>query len=80
MIYIGDLMFKKLVYFVLYRLGLDQPLGVNFDPISTADREVQLFRECVQKFQVSNNLIGRCQLGVLCRDTIETMRHALRTN
>ncbi len=63
----------------LYRLGFDKHLGVNFDPISTDVRNVDLFKECVQKFQESNNLIGRCQLGVLCSDTVIKMRHVLRT-
>ena len=48
------------------RIGLDKHLGVNFDPTSTDEREVNLFKDCIQKFQESSDLIGRCQLGVLC--------------
>ena len=44
--------------------GLDKHLGVNYDPTSTDVRDMHLFKECVQKFQESNNLIERCQLGV----------------
>ena len=52
---------------------------MNFDPTSTDEREVNLFKDCVQKFQESSDLIGQCQLGVLCSNTIEKVRHVLRS-
>ena len=70
--------YTVLIY--LYRLGFDKHLGVNFDPTSTDVRYVDLFKKCGQKFQESNNLIGRCQLGVLCSDTVNKLRHVLRTD
>ena len=63
---------------VFFRLGLDQSLGESFNPMSTADEDIQNFRDCVYKFQKSRSLV-QCQPGALCANTIEKLRHLLRT-
>ena len=70
--------FVNLCGFFLYRIGLDQYLGENFDPMSTAERDMRVFRECVSQLQQREGL-NECQSGSMCANTIHKMKQLLHT-
>ena len=65
---------------IITGLGLEKYLGTNFDPISTDSRDIEMFKECVCKFQEESDLIGRCQTGVLYGNTIDKMRQIIQSH
>lgn len=61
------------------RLGLDQDLGENFDPMSTASSDVEAFKRTVSKFQKASKLTDYAH-GALCPATIDNMRQLVHTS
>jgi hypothetical protein len=64
------------IYASMVRIGLDKYLGENFDPMSTAPRDMRVFRECVSGLQRSQGL-KECQSGAMCANTIHSIRQLL---
>jgi hypothetical protein len=73
--------FLRQAYLIIYasmvRIGLDKHLGENFDPMSTAPRDVGLFRECVAELQ-ERHRVRECQTGAVCASTIHKMKQLLQ--
>ena len=60
------------------RIGLEKHLGENFDPMSTAPRDMAVFRECVGRLQRSQGL-RECQTGAMCANTIHRVKQLLHS-
>ena len=65
--------------FSLYpRLGLDEDLGENFNPMSTASSDIEAFKRTVLKFQRASKLTDYAH-GTLCPAINESMRQLAYT-
>ncbi|CAI8044933.1 hypothetical protein GBAR_LOCUS24876 [Geodia barretti] len=64
------------IYASMVRIGLDKYLGDNFNPMSTAPRDIRVFRECVSGLQRSQGL-KECQSGAMCANTIHRIKQLL---
>ncbi|CAI8015517.1 hypothetical protein GBAR_LOCUS9603 [Geodia barretti] len=63
------------IYASMVRIGLDKYLGDNFNPMSTAPRDIRVFRECVSGLQRSQGL-KECQSGAMCANTIHRISNS----